>query len=62
MKIIHKDKLGFWFLVKYYFVVEDDDESLTEVTVSKDNWLRFDVGDHYDPMYNQFYKYDQKNY
>ena len=59
MKIIHKDKLGFWFLVKYYFIVEDDDESLTEVTVSKDTWLKFNVGDFYDPHYQQFYKYDQ---
>jgi hypothetical protein len=59
MKIIHKDKWGFWFFVRYNFIVEDDDESLTELTVSKDLWLRFNVGDYYDPLYDQYYKYDQ---
>ncbi len=61
MKIIHKDKWGFWFFKRYTFIVEDEDESLTELNVSKDKWMRFKVGDFYDPHYKQFFKYDCLN-
>ena len=61
MKIIHKDKWGFWFLTRYIFIVEDEDESLTELNVSKEQWMRFNVGDFYDPHYKQFFKYDQRD-
>lgn len=59
MKIIHKDKWGFWFFKRYTFILEDEEESLTEIVVKRDVWLRFDVGDYYDAHYHQFYKYDQ---
>ena len=62
MKIIHKDKWGFWFFKRYTFIVEDEDESLTELNVSKDKWMRFKVGDFYDSHYKQFFKYDQRDY
>ena len=61
MKIIHKDKWGFWFLTRYTFIVEDEEESLTELNVSKDKWMRFNVGDFYDSHYQQFFKYDQRD-
>jgi hypothetical protein len=48
MKIVYKDKWGFWFFVRYNFILEDEDESLTELTVPKDVWLKFNVGDCYD--------------
>jgi len=56
MKIIQKDKIGFWFLVRYSFYLEDECEGLTEIVVKKDIWEKFDVGDYYDTHYNQFYK------
>ena len=34
-KIIHKDKCGFWILVRYSMIVEDENEGLTEVIVDK---------------------------
>lgn len=58
MKIIHKDRVGFWFLVRYSFILEDEDEGLTEMVVNKQTWQRFDVGDYYDTHYGQFFKYD----
>lgn len=59
MKIIHKDKWGFWPLQWYTFIVENDEQGLMEISVKKDIWLRFGVGDYYDAHYHQFYKYDQ---
>ena len=62
MKIIHKDKWGFWIFTRYTFIVEDEEGSLTEVTAPKDVWIRHEVGDYYDPHYHQFFKYDQRDY
>ncbi len=61
MKIIYKDKWGFWFLARYTFILEDEEESLTELVVSKEQWLKFNVGDFYDTHYKQLFKYDCLN-
>jgi hypothetical protein len=47
MKIIHKDSWGFWFFKRYSLIVEDENESLTEVIVSKTVWEKFKIGDFY---------------
>lgn len=58
MKIIHKDKWGFWIFTRYSFILEDENEGLTEIVVDKKKWQRFCVGDYYDAHYGQFFKYD----
>lgn len=58
MKIIHKDKWGFWFFVRYSFYIEDDNEGITEIYVDKKTWQKFNVGDYFDTHYHQFYKYN----
>jgi hypothetical protein len=60
MKIIHKDKWGFWPLQWYTFIVEDNDGGLTELDIEKDIWVQYNVGDYFDNQhYNQFYKHDK---
>ena len=61
MKIIYKDKWGFWIFSRYSYVLEDEEESLTEIVVDKNTWYKFNVGDYYDPHYKNFFKYDSKN-
>lgn len=61
MRIIHKDKWGFWFFIRYSFYMEDENEGITEYLVDRDIWNRFDVGDYFDTHYHQFYKYDSRN-
>jgi hypothetical protein len=61
MKIILKDKWGFWFFKRYSFYMEDESESITEVLVNKDIWEKFGVGDYFDTHYHQFFKYDKRN-
>ena len=48
MKIILKDKWGFWFFKRYSFYIEDEDEGITEVFVNKSTWDRLNVGDYFD--------------
>ncbi len=49
MKIYHKDAWGFWFLKRYSFYVESEEQSLTEITVDRDTWNMYNVGDIYVP-------------
>jgi len=49
MKIYHKDVWEFWFLKRYSLYVESEEQSLTEITVDKDTWSMYDVGDIYVP-------------
>lgn len=56
MKIIHKDKWGFFILTWYTYIVEGENGELKEVNVNKHIWNKFNVGDYYDPHYNKFYK------
>jgi hypothetical protein len=48
MKIYHKDVWGFWIFARYSFFLEDELEGLIEVTVDKNTWMRYDVGDFYE--------------
>lgn len=48
MKIYHKDVWDFWFLKRYSFYVEDEEQSLTEIIVDKNTWCRYNVGDIYE--------------
>jgi hypothetical protein len=57
MRIIGKDKWGFWFFTRYSFYVEDKDEGITEVFVNRETWEDFGVGDYQDPVYKWFYSY-----
>jgi hypothetical protein len=56
MKIIHKDYWGFWIFKRYSFILENEEESLTEIVVKKEVWEKWNVGDLYDPHYETFYK------
>jgi len=47
MRIIHKDCWGIWIFKRYTFILESEEESLTEIVVSKDVWDKYNVGDHY---------------
>lgn len=58
MRIIGKFKYGFWFLTKYYFHLEDEDECLIEMQVDQTTWEKFNIGDFMDSHYCQFFKYD----
>ena len=49
-KVIHKDKCGFWILVRYSMIVEDEHESLTEVIVNKETFDKYNVGDIYEKI------------
>jgi hypothetical protein len=49
MKIIHKDKWNFWPFKRYSFYLESKDESLIEVSVSKQVWEKFNIGDSFNP-------------
>ena len=49
MKIYHKDVWGFWLLKRYSLYVESEEQSLTEITVDRDTWNMYDVGDIYVP-------------
>jgi len=49
-KIIHKDKCGFWILVRYSIIVEDENEGLTEVIVDKETFSKYNVGDTYEKI------------
>lgn len=57
MKIIKKDYWGVWIFKRYSFILEDHEESLTEMVVSKKTWNRWKVGDYFDKHYQQFYRY-----
>lgn len=48
MKIYHKDVWGFWIFARYSFFLEDESEGLVEVTVDKNTWVRYNVGDIYE--------------
>ena len=48
MKIYHKDVWGFWIFKRYSFYVEDESEGLIKITVDKDTWSIYDVGDIYE--------------
>ena len=48
MKIYHKDAWGFWIFKRYSLYVEDELEGLTEVLVTKDDWLKYKIGDLYE--------------
>ena len=48
MKIYYKESWGFWIFKRYSFYVEDELEGLTEVLVSKDEWLKYKIGDTYE--------------
>lgn len=61
MRIIHKSNWGFWISSRYSFILEDEEESLTEIVVNKKTFNKFNVGDYYDPHYGQFFKYDSRN-
>lgn len=56
MKIIKKDCWGFWFFKRYSFYLEDEEESITELIVSKEEWDGFDVDDYFDPQYKKLFK------
>ncbi len=49
-KVIHKDKCGFWILVRYSMIVEDENEGLTEVIVDKETFNKYNVGDNYEKI------------
>ena len=49
MKIYYKDVWGFWLLKRYSFYVESEEQSLTEITVDRDTWNMYNVGDIYVP-------------
>lgn len=51
MKIVLKDKWGFWFFKRYSFILESEDQSLTELHVSEKVWNSYNIGDQY--YYNQ---------
>jgi hypothetical protein len=57
MKIIKKDYWGVWIFKRYSFILEDCEESLTELVVSKNTWNKWNVGDFFDKHYQQFYRY-----
>lgn len=61
MKIIHKDKWGFWIFTRYSFILEDENESITEIVVDKNKWQKYNIGDYMDSHYKQFYKNDKQN-
>jgi hypothetical protein len=46
MKIIHKDKWGFWIFTRYSFIVEDENDSITEIVVDKSRWEKYTIGDY----------------
>ena len=46
-KIILKDKWGFWFFKRHSFIIEDIDQSLTELHVNEETWNKYNVGDQY---------------
>jgi len=50
MKIYHKDVWGFLFFKRYSFYVEDESEGLTEISVTKEVWDKYSVGDFYEPV------------
>jgi len=47
MRIIHKDCWGIWIFKRYTFILENEEESLTEIVVSKDVWEKYNVGDQF---------------
>ena len=49
-KVIHKDKCGFWILVRYSMIIEDENEGLTEVIVNKETFDNYNVGDKYEKI------------
>jgi hypothetical protein len=61
MKIINKSNWGFWIFSRYSFILENDEEGLTEIVVNKKTFDKFNVGDYYDSHYGQFFKYDSRN-
>jgi len=52
MKIIQKDCWGFWIFKRYSFILEDEEEGLTEVVVPKYIWENSSVGNYFDPDYD----------
>lgn len=48
LKIIHKDVWGFWIFKRYSLIVEDENESLTEIIVDKETWMKYNIGNHYE--------------
>jgi hypothetical protein len=48
MRIYHKDSWGFWVFKRFSFFIEDEDGGLTEITVDKNTWVRYAVGDIYE--------------
>jgi hypothetical protein len=46
MRIISKDKWGFWIFVRYSFIVEDQNDSITEIVVDKSRWEKYTIGDY----------------
>ncbi len=48
LKIILKDKWGFWFFKRYSVVVEDEYGSLTELHIKQTEWTKCKEGDYYE--------------
>lgn len=46
-KIYHKDTWGFWFFRRYSFYVGDEFDSLSEILVDKNIWIKHNVGDYF---------------
>ena len=57
MRIIKKDCWGFWIFKRYSFILENEEEGLNEIVVSKNVWEKWNVGDYCDPHYKQFFRY-----
>ena len=51
LKIIHKDECGFWIFKRYSFIIEDQDEGLTEVVVDKQTYDGYNIGDKYEKIH-----------
>lgn len=49
-KVIYKETWGFWIFKRYSMIIEDENESLTEIIVDKATFKKYNIGDEYEKI------------
>jgi hypothetical protein len=49
-KVVYKEAWGFWIFKRYLMIVEDENESLTEIPVDKETFNSYNIGDTYEKI------------